>query len=61
MIFRLLFFAILIGGGYFFIRKLLGNSDHRTCEKCDGKGYWRAMRGEKERCDLCEGSGKVPR
>jgi len=32
-----------------------------TRAKCEGKGYWRATRGEKEKCDACMGTGKVPK
>lgn len=35
-------------------------SSYRSCPKCGGKGYWEAVR-QRERCDKCRGSGKVPK
>jgi len=50
--------AILIV--YFLLKKVLVPSDFKKCGKCEGKGYWIALRG-KESCDVCKGAGKVPR
>lgn len=58
MIFRILIFAIIIGVILYFIRAY-GNQEYRKCGKCEGRGYWKGLRGEKEKCDICKGSGKV--
>ncbi len=56
MIFRLIVIAAVIGLGYYIFNYI---QVHNKCQKCDGKGYWRAMRGEKEKCDMCKGTGKI--
>lgn len=30
------------------------------CEKCNGTGWYSEVRGDRERCGLCEGAGYVP-
>lgn len=59
MILRILFIIALMGIGYYLYRKLSNPSAYVNCGKCQGKGFWIAMRGEKEKCDVCMGSGKV--
>jgi len=34
------------GGGY-------------LCERCEGKGYWRGLRGERNNCKPCNGTGQL--
>ncbi len=58
---RILIILFLVGIVYYFIKKLIPNSPFISCQKCDGKGFWIAMRGEKEKCDICKGAGKIPR
>ncbi len=43
---------------FFFIKNRSGFS---TCKKCEGKGYWRGLRGEKTICDICKGEGHIPK
>ncbi len=57
---RIIFFALVLVGLYFLLRKLFPVSDYKKCGKCEGKGYWVALRG-RESCDACSGSGKVLR
>jgi hypothetical protein len=59
MLLRILFIVALMGVGYYLYRKLSYPSAYINCGKCQGKGYWIAMRGEKDKCDVCMGSGKV--
>lgn len=64
MIFFLLRAAVVVGIMlliYYIIRHIIGpSSDFMTCGRCEGKGYWYAVRG-KETCDWCKGSGKLPK
>jgi len=66
---RFLIFGALIYGIYYLIKhvnfggiaqKAKNKLDPLTCRKCNGQGYWIATRGEKEKCNLCWGSGKMP-
>lgn len=57
---RLLFFILALAVIYFLVRKFFPASDYKKCDKCEGKGYWVALRG-RESCDVCSGSGKVSR
>ena len=57
---RLFFIVVIIAGGaYFLITKVFLKTNFKACGKCEGQGFWRGVRGEKERCDNCGGSGKV--
>ena len=44
---------------YIFVIQPRINSNWRSCPKCEGRGFWRATRGERDKCNLCGGSGKV--
>ncbi|WP_138657305.1 hypothetical protein [Maribacter algarum] len=61
MIFRILMLLLIIGLAIFLIRMVSNTSEYKKCQKCDGKGYWRATKGEKDKCDVCQGAGKVLR
>lgn len=57
---RILFVVILAGVVYFIYKQARG-TDMR-CPKCFGKGYWRGTRpDDREKCDECFGTGRVPR
>ncbi len=58
---RLLLFLVLIGGLIYLFRlmhPLLQNMFFKKCDYCDGKGFWRGTRGEKNHCKQCMGTGK---
>jgi DnaJ-class molecular chaperone len=61
MIFRLLIILLIVGLLVYLVKSMTGSSEYKRCQKCDGKGFWRGMRGEKDKCDVCKGSGKVLR
>jgi DnaJ-class molecular chaperone len=60
LIIRALFFIGLVAGVVYLIQKILVSSDFVKCGRCDGKGFWYTAR-EREKCDWCKGSGKLPR
>jgi len=47
-------FALLYFMRYAFIELLRASN----CQSCNGTGYWEGTRGERNRCDKCNGSGK---
>lgn len=57
---RLLGLAIVIGILYFLIKQIFSNVNINLnkCEYCEGKGHWLGTRGEKNRCKVCNGTGK---
>ena len=57
---RLALFGVVLIGAYFILKRLFAPSDYKKCGKCEGKGYWIALRG-RETCDVCKGAGRVPR
>lgn len=57
---RFLIIVVIIAA-LFYVFKGFFSSDYKKCHKCEGKGYWIALRGEKNTCDACQGSGKVLR
>ncbi|WP_025743050.1 hypothetical protein [Aquimarina pacifica] len=69
MIFRILLLTAVVYGIFYLIKKVKPINklkevrlkfDPLKCRKCNGMGYWIATRGEKEKCNLCWGSGKMP-
>ena len=61
LLFRLILVLFVLSILYFLFSKFLPITNSHQCAKCEGKGYWRATRGEKEKCDACMGTGKVPK
>ena len=58
--FRILVLIGLAAGVVYLLQKILAPSDFIKCGRCNGKGFWYGAR-EKEICDWCKGSGKLPR
>ena len=61
LLFWLIFVIVVVSVVFFLVKKFLLRAVSYKCTKCEGKGYWRATRGEKEKCDVCMGTGKVPK
>ena len=59
MILRLLLILLILGAVYYLLKTFISTSDYKKCGKYDGMGYWIAMRGERDKCDICNGSGKA--
>ena len=59
LVFRLLVIVGLAAGIVWLLQKILNPSGFVKCGRCDGKGFWYGAR-EKEICDWCKGSGKLP-
>ena len=57
---RLVMIGVVLLIIYFLLKRLFVPSDFKKCGKCDGKGYWVALRG-RETCDVCRGAGRVPK
>ena len=60
---RIIFIVAIVGLVFYILRvtEKKRKSEYKTCEKCDGKGFWEATKGDKDKCDRCGGSGKVLR
>jgi hypothetical protein len=41
--------------------QLVPASKWKKCPRCDGRGFWRGTRGERNRCEQCRGEGRIPR
>lgn len=52
----------LLGATFYGIYKVVEYllSDTKKCQRCDGKGWWQNTRN-RDRCEWCNGSGKVPK
>ena len=61
MMIRVFILLAVIGGAYYLYQKSQEKPPFIKCGKCEGKGYWIALRGGKDKCDNCGGSGKVAR
>jgi len=53
----LLVILALAGFIVFVVMKLL-SQNHNRCRNCNGQGFWKGTRGEKNTCKVCKGSGK---
>ena len=58
---RILIIAIAVICIYFIAKTSFTKSPFIKCYKCNGKGFWIATRGEKEKCNICKGAGQLPR
>lgn len=56
---KIILIAAIAVVGFGIYKAVFKTSDE--CEKCEGAGYWRGTRGEKEKCDNCGGTGTIPR
>jgi len=56
---RIIFFIVVFGVIYFLFRLVSNSIGFGRCEHCDGKGYWRGLRGEMNNCKICNGTGKM--
>ena len=59
MIIKLTFLAIIFGLILFIIRVLFAMVTSNQCQKCNGEGYWKETRGERNFCKDCNGTGQV--
>lgn len=58
---RLVFFALAFGILFALIKYIISSVRPKKCNNCDGEGYWKATRGERNFCKVCNGTGlKVP-
>ena len=45
---------------YYLLQKgMVKVAQRNNCLECQGKGYWEGTRGEKNRCKICDGTGKL--
>ncbi len=60
ILFRILGLLFVAGVLFFLFKQIYDNVNLgiNSCEYCDGKGHWLGTRGEKNRCKVCNGSGK---
>ena len=56
---RFIIIAIAFAFIYFLIKGFFQSSNSKKCRKCEGQGYWRGTRGEKNHCKACNGTGEV--
>lgn len=58
---RLFVFALFFGILWLLVKLIRNASDNTVeCSRCEGKGYRYGAR-ERERCDWCKGSGRLPK
>ena len=58
MILRILLFVVAFGLLYYVINMIVTQLTINKCTYCDGQGYWKGTRGEKNVCKACDGSGR---
>jgi DnaJ-class molecular chaperone len=60
MIPRLIVLALIGISLYFLVRLIASqfNISFNRCKECNGLGYWKGTRGEKNECKACHGTGK---
>ncbi len=61
MLFKLVGVLAIAAIIYFVVVYFGESSKFETCGKCEGQGFWRGTRGEKEKCDNCNGAGRFPK
>ena len=58
MLIRIFFVAVIFGIAYLILRGIVYQMNANNCLSCEGQGYWKGTRGEKNICKTCDGSGK---
>ena len=54
---KLIFLLFVFGLAYFLTRQVMSAIGPKRCENCDGKGYWRGLRGDRNDCKACNCTG----
>lgn len=57
MIIRLFFVALIFLIAFLILKGIVSLMNANNCKSCEGKGYWKGTRGEKNQCKTCYGSG----
>jgi DnaJ-class molecular chaperone len=55
---KVLLLIIIVGIFIFFVFNN-SKSNKYLCERCEGNGYWRGLRGERNHCKACDGTGSI--
>jgi len=55
---KVLLLVVIVGIFIFFIVNN-SKSNQYICERCEGKGFWRGLRGERNHCKACDGNGFI--
>ena len=55
---RIVIFVVFFAVAFYLINLLVSAIWSNKCENCDGDGYWKGTRGERNHCKVCDGSGK---
>jgi DnaJ-class molecular chaperone len=55
---KVLVLVAIVGVLIFFIMNH-SQSNQYLCERCEGKGFWKGLRGERNHCKACDGTGSV--
>ena len=58
MIIRIIFILTLLIAVIYLLRTLFSGAHSNVCANCEGEGYWKGIRGERNHCKVCDGSGK---
>lgn len=55
---RILLPIAIFAVGYYIFKMIMSSHGATICTNCEGHGYWKGTRGEKNKCKKCEGTGK---
>ncbi len=55
---RIVIIIVVFGLLYLMRYAFIGLLKASNCKSCKGTGYWEGTRGERNRCDECNGTGK---
>jgi len=58
MIFRFLYLAAILFVAYVIFKLIFANVAINQCKNCEGEGYWKGIRGDRNICKVCAGTGK---
>ncbi len=55
---RIITLAVILGCSFIIFKAFMAFINRNVCSNCDGQGYWEGVRGEKNNCKMCSGTGK---
>ncbi len=57
--YRIILLIGIVVAVFIFMKFVLPSSSYNKCTNCDGQGYWRGTRGDKNSCKTCGGTGRI--
>ncbi len=55
---RFIFILVVFGVAFLLTRLVMSTIASKQCPNCNGQGYWKDTRGDRNFCKACDGTGQ---